>query len=174
MALRTRNSTSSPTTTSSSVWAPMQRRPESDPCRAGNDHSPRKYRSSASTGGGQEHLCSGCVLGSWPHRAANANSRSASSAPPNAPAPSFLGSSTRLHRCATKANTHRRLSLCMEWECLGILLRGRQPIIWVPARSIIGMRLKPELQLAFKDGRLLILSFPAYTEKDHDRTCQTA
>ena len=49
----------------------------------------------------------------------------------------------------------------MEWECLGILLRGRQPVIWVPARSIVGMRLKPELQPAFKDGRLLILSpFP--------------
>ena len=45
----------------------------------------------------------------------------------------------------------------MEWECLRILLRGRQPIIWVPARSIVRMRLKPELQPAFKDGRLLIL-----------------
>jgi hypothetical protein len=50
----------------------------------------------------------------------------------------------------------------MEWECLGILLRGRQPIIWVPARSIVGMHLKPELVPAFKAGRLLILSpFPA-------------
>ena len=49
----------------------------------------------------------------------------------------------------------------MEWECMGILLRGRQPVIWVPARSIVGMRLKPELVPAFKDGRLLILSpFP--------------
>jgi hypothetical protein len=49
----------------------------------------------------------------------------------------------------------------MEWECMGILLRGRQPIIWVPARSIVGMRLKPELQPAFEQGRLLILSpFP--------------
>jgi hypothetical protein len=46
----------------------------------------------------------------------------------------------------------------MEWECLRILLRGRQPVIWVPARSIVGMRLKPELQPAYKDGRLLILS----------------
>lgn len=50
----------------------------------------------------------------------------------------------------------------MEWECLGILLRGRRPVIWVPARGIVGMRLKPELQPAFKGGRLLILSpFPA-------------
>ena len=46
----------------------------------------------------------------------------------------------------------------MEWECLGILLRGRQPIIWVPARSIMGMRLRPELVPAFNAGRLLILS----------------
>jgi predicted Rossmann fold nucleotide-binding protein DprA/Smf involved in DNA uptake len=49
----------------------------------------------------------------------------------------------------------------MERECLGILLRGRQPVIWVPARSIDGMRLKPELVPAFDAGRLLILSpFP--------------
>ena len=49
----------------------------------------------------------------------------------------------------------------MEWECLGILLRGRQPVIWVPDRSIVGMHLKPELVPAFDTGRLLILSpFP--------------
>ena len=46
----------------------------------------------------------------------------------------------------------------MEWECLGILLRGRQPVIWIPARSIVGMHLKPELQPAFAASRLLILS----------------
>jgi predicted Rossmann fold nucleotide-binding protein DprA/Smf involved in DNA uptake len=46
----------------------------------------------------------------------------------------------------------------IEWECLAILLRGRQPVIWVPARSIVGMHLKPELQPAFAAGRLLILS----------------
>lgn len=46
----------------------------------------------------------------------------------------------------------------MEWECLGILLRGRQPVIWVPARSIVGMHLKPEVQAAFSGGRLLIVS----------------
>ena len=49
----------------------------------------------------------------------------------------------------------------MEWECLGILLRGRQPVIWVPARSMVGMLVKPELVPAFNAGRLLILSpFP--------------
>jgi len=49
----------------------------------------------------------------------------------------------------------------MELECLGILLRGRQPVIWAPARAIVGMRLKRELTPAFDAGRLLILSpFP--------------
>jgi hypothetical protein len=49
----------------------------------------------------------------------------------------------------------------MKWDCLTILLRGRQPVIWVPARTIVGMHLKPELQPAFESGRLLILSpFP--------------
>ena len=46
----------------------------------------------------------------------------------------------------------------MEQECLKILLRGQQPIIWVPARSIQEMHLKPELQQAFSAGRLLLLS----------------
>jgi hypothetical protein len=53
----------------------------------------------------------------------------------------------------------------MEWECFGILLRGCQPVIWVPARGIAGMRLKPELQPAFDAGRLLILSPFDSTEK---------
>jgi hypothetical protein len=46
----------------------------------------------------------------------------------------------------------------MEWECLGILLRGRQLVIWVPARAIVGMHLNPELVPAFNAGRLLTLS----------------
>jgi hypothetical protein len=49
----------------------------------------------------------------------------------------------------------------MEWECLDILLRGRQHVILVPARAIVGMHLKPEFVPAFNAGRLLILSpFP--------------
>ena len=52
----------------------------------------------------------------------------------------------------------------MEWECLGILLRGRQPVIWVPARFIVVMYLKPELAPAFDAGRLLILS--PFAQKD--------
>lgn len=54
----------------------------------------------------------------------------------------------------------------MEWECLRILLRGPQPLIWVPARSILRMQLKPELQPAFRDGRLLILSSFAPTPQN--------
>ena len=46
----------------------------------------------------------------------------------------------------------------MEWECQLILLRGKQPVIWAPARSIVGMHLRPELRPAFDAGRLLILS----------------
>ena len=46
----------------------------------------------------------------------------------------------------------------MEWECLLILLRGRQPVVWVPARSIVGMRLPSELAPAFTANRLLVLS----------------
>jgi len=57
----------------------------------------------------------------------------------------------------------------MEWECLGILLRGRQPVVWVPARSIAGMQLKPELVPAFEAGRLLILSPFAPGKRQHQR-----
>lgn len=46
----------------------------------------------------------------------------------------------------------------MEKECFQILLRGRQSIIWMPARSIAEMRLKPEISPAFQESRLLVLS----------------
>lgn len=46
----------------------------------------------------------------------------------------------------------------MERDCFRILLRGRQPIIWMPARSIAGMQLKPDFRPAFQESRLLILS----------------
>jgi predicted Rossmann fold nucleotide-binding protein DprA/Smf involved in DNA uptake len=60
----------------------------------------------------------------------------------------------------------------MEWGCFEILLRGRQPVIWVPARSIEGMRLKSELQPAFMAGRLLILS--PFLSKRHRITADLA
>lgn len=52
----------------------------------------------------------------------------------------------------------------MEQECLNILLKGNQPIIYCPARSIEGMRIKPELRKPIEEGRLLILS--PFSEKE--------
>ena len=46
----------------------------------------------------------------------------------------------------------------MEQECLRLLLRGRQPIIICPARSIEAMRLPFDWRQPLADGRLLILS----------------
>jgi predicted Rossmann fold nucleotide-binding protein DprA/Smf involved in DNA uptake len=51
----------------------------------------------------------------------------------------------------------------MESECLNILLKGKQSIIFCPARSIDGMRIKPEYKKPLEEGRLLILS--PFTEK---------
>jgi predicted Rossmann fold nucleotide-binding protein DprA/Smf involved in DNA uptake len=50
----------------------------------------------------------------------------------------------------------------MEKECLQILLRGRQPIIICPARSIETMRIPKVWRPAIEEGRVLMLSmFPA-------------
>ena len=46
----------------------------------------------------------------------------------------------------------------VEGECLRVLLRGSQPIILCPARSIENMQLKPVWKGALAEGRLLILS----------------
>ena len=46
----------------------------------------------------------------------------------------------------------------IEKECLRILLRGSQPIIICPARSLDRMRIPMECQAAFEAGRLLYLS----------------
>ena len=46
----------------------------------------------------------------------------------------------------------------MERECLTILLRGAQPVIVCPARSINSMRINKEYKKPLKDGRLLFLS----------------
>ncbi|MBW2737490.1 MAG: hypothetical protein JRE64_01305, partial [Deltaproteobacteria bacterium] len=43
----------------------------------------------------------------------------------------------------------------MERECLTILLRGAQPVIICPARSINNMRINREYKKPLKDGRLL-------------------
>ncbi|MBW2664590.1 MAG: DNA-processing protein DprA [Deltaproteobacteria bacterium] len=46
----------------------------------------------------------------------------------------------------------------MERECLTVLLRGAQPVIICPARSINNMRINKEYKKPLKDGRLLFLS----------------
>jgi predicted Rossmann fold nucleotide-binding protein DprA/Smf involved in DNA uptake len=46
----------------------------------------------------------------------------------------------------------------MEHDCLRILLRGHQPVILVLARALHDMRISPELQIPFREGRLLLLS----------------
>ncbi len=49
----------------------------------------------------------------------------------------------------------------IEKECLKILLRGRQPIVICPARSIETMRLPRDWRAGIDSGRLLLLSaFP--------------
>jgi len=53
----------------------------------------------------------------------------------------------------------------IEKECLQILLRGRQPIIICPARSIQNMRIPIIWRLALEERRLLVLSMFPPTER---------
>ncbi len=46
----------------------------------------------------------------------------------------------------------------MEKECLALLLRGTQPVIVCPARSIERMRFPSEWKIPLAEGRLLLLS----------------
>lgn len=46
----------------------------------------------------------------------------------------------------------------MEQDCLRILLRGKQPVVLVLARTLLNMQLAPELVPAFNEGRLLLMS----------------
>lgn len=46
----------------------------------------------------------------------------------------------------------------IEQDCLKILLRGKQPIIHCPARSLHKMRLSPEQKQAASENRLLLIS----------------
>ncbi len=60
----------------------------------------------------------------------------------------------------------------MEQECLTILMRGKQPVIVCPARSIETMRLKAEHRTPLAESRLLFLSlFPA---KEKRMTVETS
>ena len=53
----------------------------------------------------------------------------------------------------------------IEKECLQILLRGRQPIIICPARSIENMRISEVWRMAIEKGRLLLLSLFSASER---------
>ena len=53
----------------------------------------------------------------------------------------------------------------VEQECLRVLLRGSQPILLCPARSIENMRLKPVWKNALSAERLLILSIFGHQHK---------
>jgi predicted Rossmann fold nucleotide-binding protein DprA/Smf involved in DNA uptake len=46
----------------------------------------------------------------------------------------------------------------MEKECLDLLLRGKQPVVICPARSIEGMRIPGGWKRPMAEGRLLVLS----------------
>lgn len=60
----------------------------------------------------------------------------------------------------------------MEKECLRILLRGNQPIIICPARSLSKMRITVECRDAFNSGRILFIS--PFIEKPHRATKESA
>ncbi len=60
----------------------------------------------------------------------------------------------------------------LERECLRLLLRGSQPIIICPARSLQGMRLPREWRQPLAAGRLLLLS--PFTEKHRRITADLA
>ncbi|MEW6359298.1 MAG: DNA-processing protein DprA [Planctomycetota bacterium] len=60
----------------------------------------------------------------------------------------------------------------MERECLDLLLRGKQPVILCPARSIETMRVRSEWKAALDEGRLLIVS--PFIKKPRRPTVETA
>jgi predicted Rossmann fold nucleotide-binding protein DprA/Smf involved in DNA uptake len=60
----------------------------------------------------------------------------------------------------------------IERECLSILLRGTQPVIVCPARSLKGMRMKKEFKKPLEKGRLLLLS--PFKENQKRNTVETA
>jgi predicted Rossmann fold nucleotide-binding protein DprA/Smf involved in DNA uptake len=60
----------------------------------------------------------------------------------------------------------------IERECLTILLRGKQPVIVCPARSIKGMRMRRVCIKPLEEGRLLFLS--PFKESQRRNTVETA
>jgi hypothetical protein len=61
----------------------------------------------------------------------------------------------------------------MEQECLDLLLRGTQPVVWCPARSLPTPRRLPEpKRRGLVEGRLLILS--AFSGREKRMTAELA
>ena len=60
----------------------------------------------------------------------------------------------------------------MERECLTILLRGNQPLIVCPARSLTNMRLPSSYKKPLNQGRLLLLS--PFSEQERRHTVELA
>ena len=61
----------------------------------------------------------------------------------------------------------------MEKECLSLLLRGEQPIIWCPAKRLTPTRLPKEYANALSKGRLLMLSpFGERTKRADEQTAR--
>jgi predicted Rossmann fold nucleotide-binding protein DprA/Smf involved in DNA uptake len=60
----------------------------------------------------------------------------------------------------------------MEKECLTLLLRGTQPVIVCPARSINKMRIRAEYKKPLEKGRLLFLS--PFDKNQHRPTVKTS
>ena len=60
----------------------------------------------------------------------------------------------------------------MEKECLRLLLRGNQPVVVCPARSIENMRVPRDWRGPLREGRLLVLS--PFSETVRRATAETA
>ena len=60
----------------------------------------------------------------------------------------------------------------MEQECLTILLRGNQPLIVCPARTLKNMRLPSAFKKPLDQGRLLVLS--PFSQKERRHTVELA
>ncbi len=60
----------------------------------------------------------------------------------------------------------------VERECLNVLLKGRQPLIICPARSLDSMRVPKEWRVPIEEGRLLLLS--PFEQKHRRATAELA
>jgi predicted Rossmann fold nucleotide-binding protein DprA/Smf involved in DNA uptake len=60
----------------------------------------------------------------------------------------------------------------MEQECLTILLRGTQPVIVCPARSLSAMRIPAAYKQSLQQGRMLLLS--PFADQERRATVETA